>query len=813
MKKITLLMLLLLNVHLSFPQNVLRGIVIESGSRYPISFATVVYYESDNQEQKGVVTDAFGNFEIKSSSYIQQIRVSCIGYKAEKVKITESDYKKNLVVSLDENPIELNQLVVTARNNPALRIIRNALDNKSKNNFKRYPEYSYTAYVKTLIDYKTSEDSTNIEKDSIELRRDSILSRQVPFINETVVKNTKVNKQSQSKIIAQKTSGFKDPLISQVFSTVFHQAISFYENDIQLFATPDEQNTFNTTFVSPLSDGCLRRYSYELESKLITADDTIFIINYKPKKGSTFSGLKGTMLISSNGYALKNIVAQPADELLISFKFKQDYNLVDGKWFPSLLEEDVIFNGLKRDKSKSVPAYVISVKTDSISYQVKNKKMGRESIEIDYAMLKRSDETIGALRRDSLTIREERAYLFLDSVGEKMNFDRYLRLIPKLTLGIIPYKNFDFGISKLFTTNLHENVRLGLGVQTNEQLLSKLSVGGYFGYGFKDKSWKYGGNMKLILDKAGDTHITLSARKDLHEIGSKPLTNNGAILYNQYLRNFVGEMYDEIRQKSITFESQIFRHINVKTQLALNIFNPVYENLFNGTEINEYCADAVSVSLEYAVGKKKIKLVGERHVLAYGNPILTATYTRGINNINNSSYIYNRLETNMNYTMYDGLIGKASFLLSAGYIDRNLPIALMFTGEGSSSDKVNFVVDNYFQTMHPYEFLSDRYVHLFFKHNFGTLLLKTRNFKPQFIVHHNMGWGDLQNKEAYSYQFQTMDKIYLESGLVIQSLLKTEIMNLLYFGVGVGAFYRYGYYTKNNFKDNISAKIAFTLDW
>ncbi len=812
MKKITLLIFIVFFAQLTLSQTVLRGVVVESGSRYPIPFATVVYYESGSSDQKGVMTDAFGNFEIKNT-HIHQIRVSCIGYNTETIKINSSDYKKKLVVSLSDNPIELNQLVVTAKNNPALRIIRNALDNKSKNDFKRYPEYSYITYVKTLIDVKTSEDSTYIEKDGLELRSDSILNSQVPFINETVVKNSKVNRQTQSIIIAQKTSGFKDPLISQMFSSVFHQAISFYENNVSLFATPDEQNNFNTSFVSPLSDGCLRRYSYELENKLITAEDTIFIINYKPKKGSTFSGLKGTMLISSNGYALKNIMAQPADDLLISFKFRQDYEIVHGKWFPTLLEEDILFNGLKLDNSNKIPAYVVSVKNDSISYHVTDKKLGRESIEIDYKMLKNSEEIIAALRKDSLTQREERSYHFMDSVNNELDLDRFLRLMPKLAKGFIPYKIFDFDISKIFNTNLHENVRLGVGVQTNERLLRKLSVGGYFGYGFRDKSWKYGGNLIATLDKVGDTHITLSVRKDLYEIGSKPFTNNGPALYNQYLRSLVGEKYDEISQKSLTFESQLFRHLNLKTQLALNNFKPTYEYLFNGTELNEYCADAVSVSLEYAFGKKMSSFADQRLVLAPGNPILTATYTRGINNINKASYLYNKIEGSLNYTMYDGRIGKTSLFLSGGYIDRNLPVALMFTGEGSRSNDVTFVVDNYFQTMHPYEFLSDRYVHLFFKHNFGTLLLKTKNFKPQFVVHHNIGWGDMQHPEVYSLQFRTMDKIYLESGLSIQSLLRSEFMDMLYMSVGVGAFYRYGHYSNDSFKDNIAAKVSFTFDW
>lgn len=113
--------------------------------------------------------------------------------------------------------------------------------------------------------------------------------------------------------------------------------------------------------------------------------------------------------------------------------------------------------------------------------------------------------------------------------------------------------------------------------------------------------------------------------------------------------------------------------------------------------------------------------------------------------------------------------------------------------------------------MLPYEFLSDRYLHLFYSHNFGSLLLNTPKFKPQFIVVQNTGWGSLTNASYQGIDFKTKERIYLESGLIINNLLKFNYINMFYLNVGVGGFYRYGYYGSTNFSDNFALKLSVTM--
>jgi hypothetical protein len=52
-----------------------------------------------------------------------------------------------------------------------------------------------------------------------------------------------------------------------------------------------------------------------------------------------------------------------------------------------------------------------------------------------------------------------------------------------------------------------------------------------------------------------------------------------------------------------------------------------------------------------------------------------------------------------------------------------------------------------------------------------------------------------------------MEKGYFESGILINNLL-----NQWFFGIGVGAFYRYGPYSLNKTIDNFAFKFTITLN-
>jgi hypothetical protein len=168
------------------------------------------------------------------------------------------------------------------------------------------------------------------------------------------------------------------------------------------------------------------------------------------------------------------------------------------------------------------------------------------------------------------------------------------------------------------------------------------------------------------------------------------------------------------------------------------------------------------------------------------------------------------LETTVDITAYKGKLGQSDFRFAGGYINKSLPYSLLFTGEGSKSN-YPFLINNTFQTMKPYEFLSDRYVNIFFSHNFGSLLFERPKFKPKFIIIQNTGWGTLRNASDHSIDFKEKNKVFLESGLLINNIIRFKIFNVYHVGFGGGSFYRYGYYSNDKVFDNMALKLSITF--
>lgn len=135
----------------------------------------------------------------------------------------------------------------------------------------------------------------------------------------------------------------------------------------------------------------------------------------------------------------------------------------------------------------------------------------------------------------------------------------------------------------------------------------------------------------------------------------------------------------------------------------------------------------------------------------------------------------------------------------------------MFTGDGSLYNKsfLSFFAPNTFQTMQPYEFISDSYMNLFLSHDFSSLLFKTKRIQPEIVWQNNIGWGNLSNFNKKGLElYKTKDKVFVETGLKINNFLKLKTYNLGYIGIGAGVFYRYGAYSNANNSDNIVSKIT-----
>jgi hypothetical protein len=171
--------------------------------------------------------------------------------------------------------------------------------------------------------------------------------------------------------------------------------------------------------------------------------------------------------------------------------------------------------------------------------------------------------------------------------------------------------------------------------------------------------------------------------------------------------------------------------------------------------------------------------------------------------------MYNKLEAGISFSRYIKKFGRLRFSFEGGYIDRPLPWSMNFSGRPSFNPSFSVVVRNTFQTMRFNEFSSDRYGALFFMHDFGPLLLRTKKFKPEVRIAHAMTIGSLRSPELHQgVDFKTMEKGYLESGVILDNLIRINMMNAGYIGFGAGVFYRYGAYHLPVERDNYTFKFA-----
>jgi hypothetical protein len=780
-----------------------RGVVTEKETDLTIPFASVIYEISGNKQV--VIADKKGEFSIRQSPV--SLNVSCVGFKPLTVYVENADFIK---IKMETDSRMLAELKVTPKNNPALRIIRNALKNKDINNHEKYDRYAYRCYMKTSMGVKLPADSLFSDTTKKVDKKDSY------FISESITLCRKDGAAEEDEIIATSTSGMKSPLLAQLVYSVFHKDISVYNNSIPILAAKGSDDKLETEYLSPLASGCMASYNYQLENTFFTEQDTVYEIGFSPKKNSNINGLAGTMYINSNGYAVESIIAKSALQSLIDFRFKQDYKRIDGKWFPQNLDLEMLFRIFESKKNPlDNMAYFITSAIDSVTYNLHGKKI---PVRLDKIFVTETDNKKGKamieqMRPVQLTANELYAYHIVDSVMGENNFllDAMLNSLTKVNRGKIELGKFDLDYPRLYSTNAFENKRWGFGAHTNENLLKWLMLGGYFGYGTKDKLWKYGGDVEFVLHKAREVRLKISHQNSLKETG-RDMTNDLAFLADYY-RNIESCRFDRVVENRAELGCHIIPSLKGNISFNSMKINPLYDYAYKGETLDRYVSDNVQMNLRWAVNEKYTAFGTNRLASERGNPIFNANYTRGLKTFHPNSLIYNKWVASMSLNAYHGRIGELNIFIEGGLIDRPLPYGLMFTGEGSKNRIFSFYSSRAFQTMRPYEFLSDRYVHLFLIHNFGSLLLKTKMLSPEFKIAFNAGWGNLKNAGYHDIAFLTKNKIYQETGLFIDNIAKVKITGFFFIKAGLGAYYRIGYYRNDAPKDNLALKLQIGLSF
>ena len=791
----------------SFSQERIETLIIDKETKLSIPFANVHLFQQSTVNR--LTTNENGGIFIFNTN-LDSIKITFPGYYSVVKKSSEIYASSLLIIELEQKIKEIGVALVSNKNNPALRIIKNVIKNNQFNDYLNYPQYHYTNYSKTIYDIKS--DTLQSIVDSIDYGKKHYSNLKALMINESVIEVNKLKSNSSTKIIAQKTAGLKSNFISTLLANVLQHQISFYPNLMSIIQLPIINNQSNIKYLSPVCNEALTGYNYFLQETIFQKEDTLYIIEFNPKKDANFNGLKGILQINSHGFAIESIVVEPKLESTVSFKLKQDYQLIENKWFPSELSGEIYFKDFSYGKN-AFPILKVYSKNSTIAFTDESitKVIQFQKTQIDEQLILKSDSILMKYRPKSLTKREFNTYKIVDSIGELKRSDFWISLAPKLMNGKMPILMVDLDLKNLYSKNIFEKYRFGVSLITNEKFSKEIVLGGFVNYGVRDDRFKYGTNISYVLNENRYLFLTYSFQNNIKEIGV-PLKNSTLMpSVNDYFRNFTAQNFDQCIENKIELSGKLIRYSTFSAALSLQKVNPMSSLSLSKSFLEPYTLNEVQVGLNYNYKEELMTIGNQRRVNYVGNPQIKFNYFRGVSFNQASDILYNKLETSINYVFYKGRLGQTNFKLCAGYIDRPSPIGLMFSADGVNSNINKWIILDYFQTMGVNEFISSEYVNLFFRHNFGDLLFQYRKFNPQINLVHNTGWGDVKNTNDLAFKFKKKNNVYVESGLILNNLLKMKIVNIAYAGFGVGVFYRYGYYANPELKDNITVKVSYLL--
>ncbi|RNA62871.1 hypothetical protein D1631_13485 [Chryseobacterium nematophagum] len=414
-------------------------------------------------------------------------------------------------------------------------------------------------------------------------------------------------------------------------------------------------------------------------------------------------------------------------------------------------------------------------------------------------------KTLDLYRTDSLTLREKNTYNTIDSLGKKYNIDSKAQAITGLLNGQIRMGIVDFAVDEVVNYNSYEGFRLGLKAKLNERFNPYISPDYYFAYGLRDQKWKYGIglDMKTTLEK--NSFFRIEYYNDVNASGEfyRRLWNFKMRMAN-YGNNFNNDKYYHFRGASVSYLNDITNGLTLVVAAKRNFEEAKFDYEFRGKGSSFENFNTL-VTLKYSPNSTNIMTPQGKSLIDQKYPELYFNYEQS----------YKMLGGDFNYTRFDALfvhnfktmLGTTGFRLYGGIVLGAAPIWKNFTMNGlaSPSRDFNFNLTSFlgFATLEGGKYYNDKFIAYYFTHKLPWYFKSIGQNISSFDLVLRGTKGDMRHPEYHDFKFQKLDHLYQEVGLECNNFLST------YFNLGL--FYRVGYYTTPNFKQNFAIQFKLKL--
>lgn len=749
--------------------------VIDSSEKDLLTFVSVTKNTSNAVIGR---TDFDGQVILQDVAIGDELIFTHVGFEPKVFTVTENVGK--VTIEMHRSAHLLREFEVRGQKDKSMMLMQKVVDNFDRNNPLKVSDFTCQMYNKMVLDFSARDSGYS---DSVNLKIKKMTKGGHLMLLESVVQFSHHRSGiSEEKVLASKVSGFEKPEFALLASDF--QPFGFYEKRLHLL---------DMDYLNPVSQGGLNKYKYRITDTLFIGKDSVFIVKFTPNTFGYDRLLSGSLYIHSGDFALQNVVARAGQPGLVDFELEQVFSQIEGRgWFPKELNFELSFKDYPNEK---IAASVVSRSTvNDVSFEsLKRSELDVLTVKLEPEAFDRDSAYWDAKRGLPLTHRERVTYENMDSLSKKLHFGYLNRVSQSLAVSRLPIGFLDVDLSQTLKMNRYENIRLGTGIYSNSEVSKFFSLGGHFGYGLKDKSWKYGGSLRIFPRSEILNRVEIKYNNDIREAGD---SDNAFELQEQFeFRDVLINRMERYEGWSIGFHSTKIRYADINIGVVSERIVPLFNYEFsrtNGSETTFY-NHAIDIQFNYNFKSKLYKLGNNAIRETSKYPQFKLAYRKGFS-WNGSGFNYDRLFAEVKSDAY--LFGtlKSSITLNGGFINNSVPVSFLFGAFGSNASNFSIFMPDYFQTMPLNDYIADRYGAIFLKQELLNRTFETNFSSPKIALWQAMGYGTLRNATSHSgITFRTLQNGYLETGLMLDEILKYKYVNLVYCNLGGGVFYGYGY--------------------
>ncbi len=758
---LVILLFLLISGFVKSEETLVIGNVRNKADKSPIQSVNIYFKDSNI----GTVSDEDGFYVIKHTGQESTLVFSCMGYKTREFKIKPGE-TTGLYVEMREDMNLLQELFVMPGKNPALDLMERVRKAKYKNDVYNAP---FSFYIENqqviLLSGEKSKHRTLRYFDShlqdLDSAREARISFPLYLSDEQLIKTGNATPKTIQK--TSKASPEKFDLMFEQLTGGLAGDLNFYHNTVILFGKH---------FISPLANASGAYYRFFLIDSINAGTGKQYYLRYRSRNNKNLA-FNGELWIDSATCAMTKIVAELPrsanlnyiENLKLSGDYQQDDN---GFWVPenTTVSLNMTYQLLADSANLSPEIYIEKRELVSIHE-------GLTDTDADFAGSSYTKEEL------EIKLAEMNDLPLMKTAGW---------IADGVLTGYVQAGKIDIGkLYQLARLSDIEGFRFSIPLRTNEHLWKNIEVGGYWGFGLRDKKHKYAVFASCRLPFRKKTVISGGYTDDLrrtnYDYYDFLLRENPLLSGDEDISNTLFSLRSSDRinpRKEWHFSLTHDWNNDIESKLILRrhqcFGNDALPFVKNDVIFSTMTYHSAALITRFSFDEKSFEDHLTRIYIPGNRPVIYFHTEAGKVNFNQSEYPYGKIGATINHR-YRFDIGEWDYSIYAGATIGKLPYNLLYIPYGNKSfyfKRHGYNLINYM------EFAMDKYISMHHEWMFNGILfnhiplIRLLNLRELVSFKFLYGGTAELHKEILDFPVETgtLKYPYMEVGVGFTNILR-----------------------------------------